>query len=112
MAEMALVTSADPYDVTDEKTGNQIKGTSVWFFNNYRDASTANGALGIKPSKVGCTDELFERMKTMNLPAMCEMVYGSRPGAGGKATLTLLDIKNAVSVDFFGNSIDTNKKRV
>ncbi len=94
MAEKALILSGDPWDMTDEKTGQRITGVSLWYVNQYRD-----GENGQKPTKVTATPELFDQLKGQ-LPAVCEMEYGSRPGAQGKATLTVIGAKIIQRIDF------------
>lgn len=94
MAEKALILSADPWEMTDEKSGKPLVGVSFWYVNQYRD-----GENGQKPTKVSGTAELFEQLKG-KLPAVCEMEYGSRPGAGGKAALTVIGAKLLKKIDF------------
>lgn len=103
MKDLALVLSADAWNMTDEKTGEQMSGVSIWFLTDYRDQTHAT-QVGYKPAKVGGSPELLEKLRTMALPAQCEMVYGAKPGAGGKATLTLNDVVFVKSVDVFGNA--------
>lgn len=102
MAEVALVLSADKWSMPDEKTGQVLEGYSVWFVNDYRD-DTAD-SVGFKPTKISATPEMFKKLQLAKLPGVFEMVYGSRPGAQGKATLTLVDIKYISDIDLFGVS--------
>lgn len=102
MAEKALVLSGDAWAMTDEKSGEMLNGVSVWFVNPYREQGAKAGEAGYKPAKVGATAELFEKLRAIKLPAVCEMVYGAKPGAAGKATLVLIDILNPKPVDLFG----------
>lgn len=94
MAERALVLSADPWAMTDEKSGERIAGNSLWYVNSYRD-----GDLGQKPTKVNASDAICNELKS-KLPAVVEMEYGSRPGAGGKAALTVVGVKLIKQIDF------------
>lgn len=108
--EQALVLSADSWAMTDEKTGEMLKGVSVWFLNSYREDSVES--IGWKPAKVGGTKEILEALRGQ-LPAICEMHYGAKPGAQGKATLTLIGVKVVRQVNLFGNPAiapDTPKK--
>lgn len=100
MSEKALVLSADTWNMVDEKTGEKMAGVSCWFVNPYRTELT-EGQAGYKPAKVSCSHEVFLRLKSINLPAICDMVYGAKPGAAGKATLVLVGIENPVSVNIF-----------
>lgn len=95
VGEQVLVLSADPYDMVDEKTGGRIAGVSLWYVNKYRE-----GDNGLKPTKSGCSLELYEKMKGQ-LPAMGQLVYGSKPGAGGKPTLVVVGVNITHKVDLF-----------
>lgn len=96
MAEKALVLSADQWNLTDEKTGEMRDGVSFWYVNHYRD-----GENGQKPTKVSVASELFDVVRG-KLPALCDLDFGSRPGAGGKATLTVTGCKVIKPIDFSG----------
>lgn len=98
MAERALITSADTWEMTDERTGELRRGLSVWYLNEYREDT--NTAIGSKPTKVSGSQELLDEMRG-KVPGLFEMQYGSRPGAQGKATLTLVGVKFIRSVDLF-----------
>jgi hypothetical protein len=108
--EKALVLSGDAWNMTDEKTGQMLNGISVWFLTPYREQGVKAGEAGYKPAKVGASPELFEKLRNIKLPAMCDMVYGAKPGAAGKATLVLIDVLNPVHVDVFGLSSDRKVK--
>lgn len=102
MAERALILSCDRWDMTDEKTGEMRRGLSVWYVNDYRDDTS--DAFGYKPTKVSADVELIEQLRKASLPAMFEMHYGSRPGAQGKATLTLIKADHVGNVKLFGQA--------
>lgn len=93
MAEKALVLSADPWEMQDERTGEIRKGVSLWYLNTYRE-----GDMGQKPTKVSMALELMAQLKG-RLPAVCELEYGSRPGAQNKATLTVIGMRMLASID-------------
>lgn len=95
MSERALVLSVDKWEMVDERTGELRKGLSVWYVNEYRDDT--DDAFGYKPTKVSASPELLDMFRKAKLPSLCEMHYGSRPGAQGKATLTL------INADLIGN---------
>lgn len=99
MAERALILSCDSWAMPDEKTGEIRKGLSVWFVNDYREDTPE--ALGYKPTKVSADVALFDQLRKASLPAMFEMHYGSRPGAQGKATLTLIKAQHVGNVNLF-----------
>lgn len=98
--EKALVLSGDSWSMTDEKTGQILEGISVWFLTPYRTQDNP-GQAGYKPAKVGASADVFAKLRAIKLPAICEMVYGAKPGAAGKATLVLLDVLNPAPVDLF-----------
>lgn len=101
MAERALVLSADQWSMPDERTGEIIKGTSIWYLNSYREST--DGAVGFKPTKVSGSFYMFPQLSAAQLPALCDLEFGSRPGAAGKATLTLTGIKPIKPVNLFGS---------
>lgn len=98
MPEKALVLSADSWSMKDEQTAEIREGWSVWYVNDYRE-DNAQG-FGFRPSKISIIDKLAEDLRKVKLPAMCELDFGSRPGAGGKATLTISGFKVLGSVEF------------
>lgn len=98
MAEKALVLSADRWEMKDEVTAEVRKGWSVWYVNDYRLDDSMS--FGFKPSKISITDDLADDLRKVKLPAVCDLDFGSRPGAGGKATLTITSFKVINSVDF------------
>lgn len=98
VAERVLLLSSDYYNMKDESTSREISGHSVWFVNQYREQGA--DSKGFKPSKVSITNEVAEQLNKANLPAVAELQYGSRPGAGGKATLTVTGFKIVGSVNF------------
>ena len=99
MAELALITSADPWQMVDEKTGEIRNGVSIWYLNDYRDDE--GDKFGFKPTKVSADRSILESLRG-KLPGLFELEYGSRPGAQGKATLTLIGAKLVRQVDLFG----------
>lgn len=107
MAEKALILSADAWEMPDERTGEIRKGVSVWYVNDYRvDIPTA---VGFKPTKVSADVSMLDTLRAAKLPALFDLHFGSRPGAQGKATLTLVGISHLSDVDVF-NVPPTAKK--
>lgn len=100
--ERALVLSADAWDMTDEQTGEQREGVTVWYVNDYREDSKTS--IGFKPTKVTAVPEMLEHLRAHQLPAVFAMHYGSRPGAQNKATLTLIKADHVRNVQFFLDS--------
>lgn len=101
MAEKVLILSADSWGMTDKETGEFVKGVSVWFVNEYREDTETS--VGQKPSKVSATPEIFEKLRKSPLPGLYELSFGSRSGAQGKATLTLVDAKYVGEAKLFGS---------
>lgn len=93
MAERALVLSADPWEMPDERTGEIRKGCSLWYLNSYRE-----GDMGQKPTKVSVDLALLSQVRG-KLPGVFELEYGSRPGAQNKAALTVIGMRQIASVD-------------
>lgn len=104
--DIALVLSADAWNMTDEKSGELLSGVSIWFLTDYRAQDHAT-QVGYKPAKVSGTPEILEKLRSISLPAQCEMHYSAKPGAGGKATLILADVTFVKSVDVFGTGVQT-----
>lgn len=98
MSEKALVLSADFWNMTDEVTAEVRVGWSVWYVNDYRDDN--DKSFGFRPSKITISNELAADLRKVKLPAVCDLDLGSRPGAGGKATLTITGFKVINPVDF------------
>lgn len=97
--EKALVLSADKWMMTDKDTGQVLQGVSVWFVNDYREDTVES--FGYKPTKVSASPEVLDQLKG-KLPGLFEMSFGSRPGAQGKAALTLISLKHLSPVKLFG----------
>lgn len=93
MAERALVLSADPWEMPDERTGEIRKGCSLWYLNSYRE-----GDMGQKPTKVSVDVALLAQIRG-KLPGVFELEYGSRPGAQNKASLTVVGLRQLASID-------------
>lgn len=98
--EIALVTSADVWEMPDERTGELRRGVSVWFLNQYREDTDTQ--LGYKPSKISAPPEVLDQLKG-KLPGFFKLSFGSRPGAQGKATLTLIGVDHVKNADLFGS---------
>lgn len=97
--ERTLVLSADPWEMADERTGVINKGFSVWFVSDYRQDD--GKALGLKPAKISCTQDIYDQIKGNKLPALAELQVGMRPGAQNKAAPTIVGIKVVRAVDLF-----------
>lgn len=85
--QSVILLSGDPWEMTDDRTGEIRRGVSFWFVNSYRDSDR-----GLKPTKISGPPQLFETVRG-RLPCVCVLSYGMRPGAQNKATLQLDDIE-------------------
>ena len=105
MSERALILSTDSWDMVDEKTGEMRRGLSVWYVNEYREDTAES--FGFKPTKVSADRALLDQLRSAKLPALFDLDFGSRPGAQGKATLTLTGLTKVQSVNLFQTSAKT-----
>jgi hypothetical protein len=84
--ETVLLLSADPWELTDERTGEIRRGVSFWFVSDYRE-----GDSGLKPTKVS-GDRSLLGLVAGHLPCVASLGFATRPGAGNKASLQLVDV--------------------
>ena len=96
-----LLLSADPWEMTDENTGEIRKGTTLFYLNNYRDSS--GRALGYKPTKVSSPAEVFKNLKSeqVSLPAFATLGFSTVPGAGGKASVVIDSVEVTEEKELF-----------
>jgi len=85
--ERVLLLSADPWEMTDERTGEIIRGVSFWFVSDYR-----KGEYGLKPIKISGDKSLMAKVSGL-LPCVAGLSFGLKPAAGNKAGLQLDDIE-------------------
>lgn len=95
--ERVVIQSADFYSIPDEKTGvvNQIQ--QAIYFNQYREAG--ENAVGSKPIKVNVEKEAFQAILKGGAPAVYDIGFSTRPGAGGKPALVLTAAKLVKAID-------------
>lgn len=98
MSEIALITSADPWSMKDENTGKLLSGNTVFFYTQYREDS--DDGYGLKPTKISCSPEMIDDLKG-KVPGYFELHLGVRPGAQGKAALTLVGVTFIKKADLF-----------
>ncbi|RNE89381.1 hypothetical protein EBL85_16355 [Marichromatium sp. AB32] len=91
-----LVLSVDPWEMQDERTGESRRGLSIWYLNQYRD-----GELGQKPTKISASLDLMSDLRG-RVPCVCDLDFGSRPGAGNKAVLTVVALDVIEEFDLVG----------
>lgn len=71
MKNYVLILGARPYDFTDEKTGNQVAGVSLWVLPLTNEDPT--NQVGLLPVKYSLTPEQFAAYAGASFPAMAEM---------------------------------------
>jgi len=74
--------------MTDEKTGEVVEGTSVHYIDPESGESNRTGELGTFPIKISGKPEILKAFP--KLPAIAELKFAQRAGAGGKAALALV----------------------
>lgn len=71
MKNDVLILGARPYDFTDEKTGNQVTGVSLWVL-PLTNEDPAN-QIGLLPVKYSLTQAQFAPYAGVSFPAVAEM---------------------------------------
>lgn len=96
-----LLLSIDGYSMVDEQTGEVRTGTSCWYLNDYRE--DLPNSLGNKPTKISGSEDLLNSVRSsgIQLPAYAELSFVTRPGAGGKAALTLSGVEVLETLGLF-----------
>jgi len=92
-----LVIAARGYRMTDEKTGEVVEGTSVHYIDPESGESNRTGELGTFPIKISGKPEILKAFP--KLPAIAELKFAQRAGAGGKAALALTGVGKVWPVD-------------
>lgn len=93
-----LLLSADRYEFTNESTGEVLRGSTLFYLNNYREKT--RDTVGLKPTKVSSSVDVFNDIhkNEITLPAFAEISIETRPGAQGKASIVV------TSVDLIGQA--------
>lgn len=99
MADRALILSADHYSIPDERSGEIQNLFQMWYCNDYRDDSATE--LGCKPIKMLTTPEIFQQLRTVELPALFDLDLRSKPGKGNAASLTVVGVRFVSSPAIF-----------
>lgn len=98
--ENVLLHFVAPWEMQDEKTGRTMRGFSLQFISPYNE--TREGALGYRSTKTSVRDEaVYESLRKLPLPVMCELALEARPGADGKLTAVVSGVKNVKAVRLF-----------
>lgn len=96
--ELGFVIAADRGVMTDEKTGRILNWANVHYLTDYREDT--EDATGFKPIKVSCSPESFDLIRAGG-PGLYKLEFKTRPGAGGKPTLTLTRADAVGHLDLF-----------
>lgn len=86
-----LLLSADQYNVTNEATGEILRGITMFYLNDYREDTAQS--LGYKPTKISAPMELWATLQKLEVPCIAELSFITRPGAMGKATAVVNGIE-------------------
>lgn len=107
--EKTLLLSADKWEFTDEKTGEVKHGVTLTYINAYRDQDESS--LGYKPTSLSAGVEVWPELQGKNLPALCEMGFGSKPGtkSNPKPTVYISTLRYVSAVDVFGKQVQPVK---
>lgn len=91
MSNVALILSADRYEIPDSQTGEVQKLHQVWMSNDYRVASDKE--KGCKPMKVLVDPDVFAEIMKFDLPSLFDVDMGMRPGKGNTVAATITGFK-------------------
>ena len=107
MADRALILSADHYSIPDKDTGEVQNLFQVWYCTDYRSSSSKE--LGLKPTKVLTTPEIFELLRKQELPAIFDLDLRSRPGKGNAAALMIVGYEYVSTPVLFPSVVSKTK---
>lgn len=71
MKNDVLILGARPYDFTDEKTGNQVSGITLWVLPLTNE--DPSNQVGLLPVKYSLTQAQFASLAGLTYPALAEM---------------------------------------
>lgn len=91
MSDIALILSADKYEIPDAKTGEVQALHQVWMSNDYRVATEKE--KGCKPMKVLVEPQVFADIMKCDLPALFSVDVKMRPGKGNALAATVVGFK-------------------
>jgi hypothetical protein len=99
MSDVALVLSADKYEIPDERTGEIQSLHQVWYINNYREDSERE--RGSKPIKMLVAPEVFSELFKHQLPSLFDLDVRTRPGKGNSVSATVVGFKHVGTPQIF-----------
>lgn len=92
---LAVILSARPWTMNPDG-GKPFSGVCVWFLPQPKKENS-----DLSASKIHATPEALEQLKSMNLPALCEVEYSPRTRTQGEASLLLSSASFVKSFDLF-----------
>ena len=98
MADIALILSADKYEIPDA-AGVVQSLHQVWLSNDYRVSTDKE--KGCKPMKVMVEPEVFAKIMSYDLPGLFETEVKMRPGKGNALAATIVGFKHLASPKIF-----------
>jgi hypothetical protein len=98
MADLALVLSADKYEIPDAQGVVQVLH-QVWYINEYRDDSDRE--RGSKPIKMLVDAAVFSELFKHELPALFDLDVRTRPGKGNSVSATVVGFKHVGTPQIF-----------
>jgi hypothetical protein len=91
MSDIALILSADKYEIPDSKTGEVQNLHQLWMSNEYRVSSEKE--KGCKPMKVLVEPAVFEEIMKHELPGLFDVDIKMRPGKGNTVAATVVGFR-------------------
>lgn len=94
--DRVILLSAAPFKFKAEDTGREIEGVSLQYVDPSM-VSTSGDRLGSAPMKASIPAADYHKVRVV--PGVYDFDFRLRPGAGGKATVRLADVKFVAAVD-------------
>lgn len=91
MADLALILSADKYEIPDSKTGEIQSLHQIWMSNEYRVSTEKE--KGCKPMKMLVEAPIFEEIMKCEIPGLFAVDVKMRPGKGNTVAATVVGFK-------------------
>lgn len=107
--ETALILSADRWEMTDERTGEIRSGVSLYYVNEYREAT--DKVIGLKPTKTPATNEVFEAVRKGGAPGLYQLDFRTRPGKEAKPVLMASRADFIRKLELFTESVSVQPEK-
>jgi len=99
MADVALILSADKYEIPDSRTGEVQSLHQIWMANEFRVSTDKE--KGCKPMKVLVEPSVFAEIMKCDLPALFAVDVKMRPGKGNALAATVVGFKFVTAPKIF-----------